>query len=346
MFQGLRDCLGEPRDHSGVVTGDVYLFMRFFSQIKQLRPSLGAWMGCPVSIDPTVAGQDPFSFPLMHQRYRSDASGLSRSAISRAGADVILLPEYWSTAFFPATRDYKCYSLASPDHGPAITAMKLKAKEHNLHIIAALFEQDGSDLFYDTAMLIDPDGNIMGKYRKTPLGGERHLVIDGELNTDLGIESIYFRTGSRYPVFRIGQWNVGIILCYDTYFPEAARCLALAGAEVIMAPFGISDTKDTIWKELLATRAFENMVYFLAANNIGTVPAPDIPVYALGGKSIAFDPTGKLIAEASYDQEGILIIELDRDHLEYARKLHMMYRDRRPGTYGIISTHTDDIERT
>ena len=261
------------------------------------------------------------------------------------GAQIILLPEYWSTAFFPATRDYKCYELAAPETGPAITAMKAKAKEHHLHIIATIFEQDGSDLFYDTAVLISPVGEIMGKYRKTHIGGERHIVIDGKLNTDLGIESIYFRTGSRYPVFRIGEWKVGIILCYDTYFPEAARCLTLAGAEVIMAPFGISDTKDTIWKELLATRAFENMVYFLAANNIGTVPAPDIPIYSLGGKSIAFDPIGKLIAEASYDQEEILMIELDRNHLEYSRKLHMMFRDRRPETYGIISTDTDAIER-
>jgi N-carbamoylputrescine amidase len=87
------------------------------------------------------------------------------------------------------------------------------------------------------------------------------------------------------------------------------------------------------------------MVCFLAANNIGSVPAPDTPIYSLGGKSIAFDPIGKLIAEASYDQEEILMIELDRDHLEYARKLHMMFRDRRPETYGIISTNTDEIQR-
>ena len=132
---------------------------------------------------------------------------------AKQGAKIILLPEYWSTAFFPATRDYKCYELAAPDTGPSINAMREKAVEHNLHIIATIFEQDGSDLFYDTAMLIDPDGNIMGKYRKTHIGGERHIVIDGKLNTDLGIESIYFRTGSLYPVFRIGEWHVGIILC-------------------------------------------------------------------------------------------------------------------------------------
>ena len=274
----------------------------------------------------------------------SIAEGLIDEAAER-GADMILLPEYWSTAFFPATRDYACYDLAAPDTGPAASAMKTKAVQHRLYIIATIFERDGSDLCYDTAMLIGPDGNIIGKYRKTHIGGERHIVIDGKLDTDLGIESIYFRTGSRYPVFRIGEWVIGIALCYDTYFPETTRCLALAGAEVIMAPFGIADTKDTLWKELLATRAFENMAYVLAANNIGTVPAPDIPIYALGGRSIAFDPVGKLIAEASYDQEEILLVDLDRQHLKHARRLHFLFRDRRPETYGIISTHTDEISR-
>ena len=82
------------------------------------------------------------------------------------GAEIILLPEYWSTAFFPATRDYACYALAAPDTGPAITAMKDKAVQHRLHIIATIFERDGTDLCYDTAMLIGPDGVIIGKYRK------------------------------------------------------------------------------------------------------------------------------------------------------------------------------------
>ena len=261
-----------------------------------------------------------------------------------AGANIILLPEYWSTGFFPASRDYKMYDLAAPDNGVAMTAIKEKSLAHHIHIVATIFERDGSDLYYDTSILVGPDGKIIGKYRKTHIGGERHVVIDGELVTDLGIESIYFRTGSRYPVFEINGWKVGIILCYDTYFPESTRCLALAGAEVILAPFGISDTKKTIWKELLATRAFENMAYIAAANNIGYVPTPDIKM-VMGGRSIAFDPLGELITEASYDQEEILYVDLDHDHILYARRLHMMFRDRRPETYGVISTPTDEIDR-
>jgi len=261
-----------------------------------------------------------------------------------ARANMILLPEYWSTGFFPASRDYKMYDLAAPDNGTAMTAIKEKSLQHHIHIVATIFERDGSDLYYDTSILVGTDGQIIGKYRKTHIGGERHVVIDGQLVTDLGIESIYFRTGSRYPVFQINGWKVGIMLCYDTYFPESARCLALAGAEVIVAPFGISDTKKTIWKELLATRAFENMAYIAAANNIGYVPTPDIKM-VMGGRSIAFDPLGELITEASYDQEEILYVDLDHDHILYARRLHMMFRDRRPETYGVISTPTDEIDR-
>ena len=261
-----------------------------------------------------------------------------------ARANMILLPEYWSTGFFPASRDYKMYGLAAPDNGTAMTAIKEKSLQHHIHIVATIFERDGSDLYYDTSILVGTDGQIIGKYRKTHIGGERHVVIDGQLVTDLGIESIYFRTGSRYPVFQINGWKVGIMLCYDTYFPESARCLALAGAEVIVAPFGISDTKKTIWKELLATRAFENIAYIAAANNIGYVPTPDIKM-VMGGRSIAFDPLGELITEASYDQEEILYVDLDHDHILYARRLHMMFRDRRPETYGVISTPTDEIDR-
>ena len=231
-----------------------------------------------------------------------------------SGAEVALLPEYWSTGFFPASRDYRRYDLAAADDGRAMTAIRDKAVELGMHVVATIFERDGSDLCYDTAMLVGPDGRIAGKYRKTHIAGERHIVVDGELVTDLGIESIYFRTGMRFPVFGIGEWRVGIMLCYDTYFPEAARCLALAGAEVILAPFGISDTKKTIWKELLAARAFENIVYLAAANNVGYVPAPDMPI-VMGGHSIAIDPYGEELAMASYDRDEVLRVDLDRDHL-------------------------------
>ena len=260
------------------------------------------------------------------------------------GSTMILLPEYWSTGFFPGLRDYKLYDLAATDDGLAMSAIKEKARAHHIHIVASIYERDGSDLYYDTSILVDGEGRIIGKYRKTHIGGERYVVIDGKLVTDLGIESIYFRTGSRYPVFTVGEWKVGIMLCYDTYFPESARCLALAGAELILAPFGISDTNKTIWKELLATRSFENMLYIAAANNVGYVPTVDIDM-VLGGRSIVFDPLGERIAEASYDKEEVLSVDLDRDQVFYARRLHLMFRDRRPETYGIISTPTDEIDR-
>ena len=111
-------------------------------------------------------------------------------------------------------------------------------------------------------------------------------------------------------------------------------------------PYEAQDLVKKYEKEIgLTVLDFENMVYVLVAYNIGTVPAPDVPEYRLGGKSIAFDPIGKLISEASYDEEEILMVELERDHLNYARRLHFLFRDRRPDGYGIISTLTDEIDR-
>ncbi len=101
---------------------------------------------------------------------------------AESGAEVAL-PEYWSTGFFPASRDYRRYDLAAADDGPAMTAIRDKAVELGMHVVATIFERDGSDLCYDTAMLVGPDGRIAGKYRKTHIGGERHVVVDGELVT-------------------------------------------------------------------------------------------------------------------------------------------------------------------
>lgn len=260
------------------------------------------------------------------------------------GADLIVLPEYWSTGSFPLLRDYSLYKLASDEDGYAMKAIRAKAREHCIYIVATIFERDGSDLCYDTSMLIDPEGSIIGKFRKVHVGVERFIVVDGELVADLGIESIYFRTGSRFPVHRVGDWKIGIMLCYDTFFPEAARCLALRGAELIIAPFGAIDTKKTIWNELMSTRAFENITYFAACNSIGVTPTVDGEVQ-MGGRSLIVDPTGNIVAQASSDHEETLYADINRDELFKARRLHFMFRDRRPEAYGVIAMAIDEIPR-
>ena len=262
-----------------------------------------------------------------------------------AGAELLVLPEYWSTGFFPLSRDYGMYSLASTADGHAMRAVRERASRHGVHVVATIFEQDGTDLYYDTAMLVSPDGGIVGKFRKIHPGAERHVPTESGIVTDLGIETIYFRPGTRFPVFRVGEWRVGIMLCYDAFFPESARCLALGGAELIVSPFGAIDTSETsIWKELLLTRAFENIAYVAVCNSVGVASAPDLDL-SLGGRSMVISPLAEVLGEASTDREEIVYAEAQRDELLRARRLHFVFRDRRPEAYGAIARATDDLAR-
>jgi len=252
---------------------------------------------------------------------------------AEGGADCIVLPEFFSTGYFPVYRDYDYYDLASDENGLAISSVKAKAREHRVHIVATYYERDGSDLYYNASLLIGPDGETVGKYRKVQIPAFR------------GIEKLFFRPGSKFPVFTINGWRVGIMLCYDTFFPESARCLALGGAELILVPFGASDTEKSVWREMMITRAFENGAFLAACNSIGAVPMTDGDTFVMGGRSVIVDPIGQVVSEAGRTDGEIVYGEIDRDTVESARKRYFMFRDRRPDAYGIISTQTEEIER-
>ncbi len=249
------------------------------------------------------------------------------------GADCIVLPEFFSTGYFPVYRDYDYYDLASDENGPAISSIKAKARGHRVHIVATYYEKDGSDLYYNTSMLIGPDGGIVGKYRKVQIPAFR------------GIEKLFFRPGSKFPVFPMNGWRVGIMLCYDTFFPESARCLALGGAELILVPFGASDTEKSVWREMMITRAFENGAFLAACNSVGEVPMTDGDTFVMGGRSVIVDPLGQVVSEAGRTDSEIAYGDIDRAQVEAARKRYFMFRDRRPDAYGIISTQTEEIAR-
>ena len=182
-------------------------------------------------------------------------------------------------------------------------------------------------------MFIGPDGEIVGKYRKVQIPAFR------------GIEKLFFRPGSKFPVFPMNGWRVGIMLCYDTFFPESARCLALGGAELILVPFGASDTEKSVWREMMITRAFENGAFLAACNSVGAVPMTDGDTFVMGGRSVIVDPLGQVVSEAGCTDSEIIYGEIDRHEVEAARKRYFMFRDRRPDAYGIISTPTEEIAR-
>jgi predicted amidohydrolase len=240
------------------------------------------------------------------------------------GSELVVLPEFFNNEYFPQYRDARYMEYAESADGYTQTAMKAKAREQGIHIVSTVFECARPGFYYDTAMLINPDGEIAGKYRK---------VHPAAL---LSLEKIYFRGGSRFPVFRIGEWMVGISICYDNLFPESCRCLALNGAELIIAPYAtpISDP----WENFLSTRALENGVFFAACNHVGREGE-----WTMSGKSMIIDPRGRILEKASETDEQLIHSEIDRNAVIQARRGFPLFRDRRPDVYGAITKATEDL---
>ena len=250
---------------------------------------------------------------------------------AREGAELLVLPEFWSTGYFPLAVDYSLYDLADSEDGKATTAIKEKARQHGVHIASTIYERQAAGLFYNTSMMVNPEGEVISKYRKVHVPARR------------GLEKLFYRGGSKFPVARVGEWQVGTMLCYDTLLPEGARGLALNGAELILAPFGASTTEGGIWEHMIITRAFENGAYVAACNAVGDLKLPDGDGFTLGGKSIIVDPEGGIVAEAEAAGETIVYGDLELDRVNEVRTRYFMLRDRRPDAYHVITTATEDI---
>jgi predicted amidohydrolase len=244
----------------------------------------------------------------------------------RDKADVVVLPEFFSNEYFPQYRDAKYMDYAETEDGYTQTRMKQEARRHGIYVVSTIFEMARPGFYYDTAMLISPEGEIAGKYRK---------VHPAAL---LSLEKIYFRGGSSFPVFHVGEWTVGFSICYDNLFPESCRCLALNGAELIIAPYATPVGKP--WENFLTTRALENGVFLAACNHVG--PEGE---WQMSGKSMVVDPLGEIVVKASETEEQILVTAFDREQVIHARRRFPLFRDRRFDAYGAICRPMEDLHR-
>jgi len=261
--------------------------------------------------------------------------------------DLIVLPEFFNALYFGQYRDYKYVAWAEKDDGYTMTRIREKARKYGVHIVATIYEEEMPGICYDTAMVVDPKGEIIGKYRKTHPAAYR------------SIESIYYRYGSRFPVFQIKDWKVGMVICYDLFFPETARCAALNGAELVLVPFAEpagfltpdtsnipADTGESkinmglwydMWQARMRVRALENTVYLAPCNHTGREGEA-----LFGGGTLVADPKGRIVAEAG-DKEGVISVELDRELLLQTRQTTPFLRDRRPHLYKAITSETEDL---
>ena len=266
--------------------------------------------------------------------------------------DMIVLPEFFNTGYVFMYRNYRYFDYAERDDGPTMTAIKDKARQHRTHIMATIWEEQSPGIYYDTAMLVGTEGNILGKFRKVhPAAGR-------------SVEKIYFRYGTKFPVFQVAEFKVGTVICYDLSFPESARCSMLNGAELIVVPFadpafyvnpdatnnpvevevGKIDTgmrrspeAQLRWNAQMMTRASENMVY-LAPCNHGGIELDAV----MGGGSMIVDPKGRILKLVEGD-EGVIWADLDHEEVRTARIGRTNLRDRRPDLYKTITTEMDDL---
>jgi N-carbamoylputrescine amidase len=229
--------------------------------------------------------------------------------------DLVVVPEFFNIEYVFQWRDYAHIDRAEREDGPAITAMREKAREHRTTICATIFEEQGPGVYFDTAFMIGPDGEIFGKYRKTHPAAVQSL------------EKIYFRGGTTFPTWSVNGFRVGVVICYDHVFPETVRCATVNGAELVLGPFAAPRFPQ--WDALMTTRAFENGVYLAPCNKVGLEGE-----WVFGGQSMVVDPLGEAVAVLSDEADDTVVVELAREQVYAARRRWPMLRDRRPEVYG------------
>jgi N-carbamoylputrescine amidase len=239
-------------------------------------------------------------------------------AATQHGAALVVLPEFFNTLSFAQCQDKAYLALAEAEDGPSLTAVREAAQRHQVAVVATIYEMAGPGLLFDTALHVDPAGEIMFRYRKV------HPAAV------LSLEKLYCRYGARFDTYALGDWRVGTGICYDMAFPETARSLATNGAELLIAPDATSRTH--MFQEVLRTRAFENGCCLVAANKVGREGG-----WTFGGQSLIADPTGKVLASADAEEQTIIAADLSRETVLRARIDFPSRRDRRPELYGAIT---------
>ena len=246
------------------------------------------------------------------------------------GAQVCCLQELFYGPYFPAEQDARWYEIAEPiPDGPTIRLMQDLAKQHGMVLIVPIYEQEMPGVLYNTAAVIDDEGNYLGKYRKHHIP---HLYPGFW-------EKFYFKPGNGgYPVFNTRFGKIGVYICYDRHFPEGARELGLNGAEIVFNPSAtVAGLSEYLWRIEQPAHAVANQYYVGAINRVGTESPWNIGEFY--GNSYFCDPRGQFVAQGSRDKTEVIVADLDLDMIQEVRNVWQFYRDRRPETY----TRTTEI---
>lgn len=275
-------------------------------------------------------------------RSREENIAAAEQAVRRAaseGAQIILLPELFETRYFCQERNYDSYRLAAPlEENPAVAHFQKLAAELKVVLPVSFFEREGN-VTYNSAAVIDGDGSVLGVYRKT------HIPDDHFYQ-----EKFYFTPGDTgFQVWDTVYGRIGVGICWDQWFPEAARCMALMGAQLLLYPTAIGSEPiiecDSMphWRRCMQGHAAANVIPVIAANRIGEEKVS--PTKANNGQSSALvfygssfiaDETGEILEDAGRTEEKTILRTFDLDAIEELRFSWGLFRDRRPEMYGRI----------
>jgi beta-ureidopropionase len=246
---------------------------------------------------------------------------------AKAGAQIICLQEIFYGPYFCAEQQTRWYdSTEEVPGGPTMKLMQDLARKHHAAIIVPVYEREQEGVYYNTAGVINEDGEYLGKYRKTHIPH----VAPGFW------EKFYFRPGNLgYPVFDLGFCKIGVYICYDRHFPEGARALGLNGAEIVFNPSAtVAGLSEHLWKLEQPAHAVANGYFVGAINRVGTEAPWNIGEFY--GSSYFCNPRGQIIAQASRDKDEVLTTDLDLDMIREVRQVWQFYRDRRPDMYDAL----------
>ena len=246
------------------------------------------------------------------------------------GAHIICFQELFTTHWFPREMNKRYFSLAEKSDGFTITRMQKLAEEYEVVLICPIFEIE-KDSFYNSAIVIDTGGEILGSYRKIhvpqiPLWEERY----------------YFSHGNHgFPVFKTKVAPIGVQICWDNFFPEGSRILALKGAKIIFSPTAAAFASQRKWETVISSNAIADGVFIFRVNRVGSEEKQDFY-----GRSFCISPEGELLDKPTGMKDGIALIEIDLKNIDKARKEWPFLKDRRPDSYKeILHGLEHDAER-
>ena len=260
---------------------------------------------------------------------------------AKKGAEVVCLQELFTSLYFCDVEDYENFKLAEPIPGPSSEALGKLSKELGVVIIASLFEKRTEGIYHNTTIVLDADGSYLGKYRKM------HIPDDPSY-----YEKFYFTPGDLgYRVFKTKFANLGVLICWDQWYPEAARITSLMGAEVIFYPTAIgwatAQDEETnteqynAWQTIQRSHAVANGVHVVSVNRVGLEQNGAMKFW---GGSFVSNPFGSILYKASHDKEEVHVMELDLAKTDRYRTHWPFLRDRRIDSYLPITKRFIDEE--